>query len=254
MALAAYIPKKSNVRGYWKLEDINDSGANGYTLTNNGSCSFVAGKDNNAVDFGSSNSSKSLSIANNCGISNSDCSASMWVNPYATTMAGDHPIIFLTYDNVGVAFGLFQMSTGIGALRLKPAVSWGDTTQETVTASTWTHFGFSYNTSGSVLTLYKNGVASYTNNESGVGGTGYSDITIMGNGFGGGGVYWNGKLDEVILWDSLLTDAEWLQVYSMKAKTGGAFLLFLSEAYQRHKKLWTPEKKLILPKDLGFSY
>jgi len=36
--------------------------------------------------------------------------------------------------------------------------------------------------------------------------------------------------------------------------SGGAFLLFLCEAWQRHKKLWTPERKLILPKDLGFSY
>jgi len=34
---------------------------------------------------------------------------------------------------------------------------------------------------------------------------------------------------------------------------GGSFLLFLSEAWNRHKKLWTP-KGLILPEDLGFSY
>jgi len=34
----------------------------------------------------------------------------------------------------------------------------------------------------------------------------------------------------------------------------GAFLLFLSEAFKNHDRLWTPQKKLILPKDLGFSY
>lgn len=32
------------------------------------------------------------------------------------------------------------------------------------------------------------------------------------------------------------------------------FMIFLSEAWERHKKLWTPDKRLLLPKDLGFSY
>jgi len=29
---------------------------------------------------------------------------------------------------------------------------------------------------------------------------------------------------------------------------------FMKEAWDRHKKLWTRDKKLLLPKDLGFSY
>ncbi len=38
----------------------------------------------------------------------------------------------------------------------------------------------------------------------------------------------------------------------IRQPSGSGFFLFLSEAYKRHKDLWTP--KLVLPKDLGFSY
>ena len=46
---------------------------------------------------------------------------------------------------------------------------------------------------------------------------------------------------------------EW-EAFEYIAPTRGNFFLLLSEAYKRAKKLWTPDKKLILPKDLGFSY
>lgn len=36
--------------------------------------------------------------------------------------------------------------------------------------------------------------------------------------------------------------------------TQGGFVFFLSEAWEKHKEFWAPDKKLILPKDLGFSY
>jgi hypothetical protein len=42
-----------------------------------------------------------------------------------------------------------------------------------------------------------------------------------------------------------------VQMYE-QLPSGNAFFIFLSEAYKRHKKLWTP--KLALPEDLGFSY
>lgn len=36
---------------YWKLENVNDSTANGFNLTNNNGATFVSGKVNNAVDL-----------------------------------------------------------------------------------------------------------------------------------------------------------------------------------------------------------
>jgi len=46
----------------------------------------------------------------------------------------------------------------------------------------------------------------------------------------------------------MLYEAEAFEILS--PPTG--FFIFLSEAWNRHKKLWTP--KLLLPEDLGFSY
>jgi len=58
------------VAGY-KLDDANDSSSNAYNLTNNGTVTFGTGKIGNAAQFGNSNSSKSLTIASNLGITSS---------------------------------------------------------------------------------------------------------------------------------------------------------------------------------------
>lgn len=54
------IPVAANLRAYWKLENTNDSGANGYNLTNNNTVTFTSGKFSNAANFGTTNTTKSL--------------------------------------------------------------------------------------------------------------------------------------------------------------------------------------------------
>jgi hypothetical protein len=44
-----------NLVGYWRLEDVNDSGTNGYNLTNSGVVTFTSGKFNNAGNFNGTN-------------------------------------------------------------------------------------------------------------------------------------------------------------------------------------------------------
>lgn len=46
----------SSLKAYYRLEDANDSGPNGYTLTNNGSIPFNMAKFRNGGDLGASNS------------------------------------------------------------------------------------------------------------------------------------------------------------------------------------------------------
>jgi hypothetical protein len=74
---------------------------------------------------------------------------------------------------------------------------------------------------------------------------------------GGSANYFNGLIDDLSLINGYaMTGGDVMSLYKEKARCGlaiGSPWIFLKEAYNRHKKLWT-QKGLTLPKDLGFSY
>lgn len=50
-------------RAYYRLENLNDTGPNGFNLTNNNVVTFGSGRFSNAADFGSSGTNKALTYA-----------------------------------------------------------------------------------------------------------------------------------------------------------------------------------------------
>ena len=76
-------------RAVYHLNDLVDSTGNGYTLTNNNSVTMNAtGKLGGAADFTSGNTNKSLSVANDVGISTTAYTIDLWVNKYSVTAYG----------------------------------------------------------------------------------------------------------------------------------------------------------------------
>lgn len=106
------LPISSNYRVYYKLEDLTDSGINGYNLTNNNSVSFISnGKFNGCADFGSSGTNKALSYGANpmSGLTFPNATFSMWVkfNDVTTSNA-----------NAGIFHIATRLSSGAGASRV----------------------------------------------------------------------------------------------------------------------------------------
>ena len=48
------------LRGYYRLENVNDSGPNGLTLTNNNSVTFTAGRFGNGANYGTTGTNMGL--------------------------------------------------------------------------------------------------------------------------------------------------------------------------------------------------
>lgn len=86
------------LRAYWRGENVNDTTANAYNLTNNGSVAFNTGKFSNAFDLGASNSSKYLSRTDALGrnAATDSISISLWVKLQTEISSGNYDFIY--YD------------------------------------------------------------------------------------------------------------------------------------------------------------
>ena len=76
----------ANKRAYWKLEDVNDSGPNSYTLADNGTVPFVNGFFGLAADL-ERDSSQYFSRTTQI-IQNATMTISCWVKPESTPSGG----------------------------------------------------------------------------------------------------------------------------------------------------------------------
>lgn len=208
----------TGLQAYYKLEDVNDSSGNGYTLTNNGTATFAAGKIYNAVDGGASNSGKYLSVSSNLGIDGGTMSYSAWVN-VTTQLTGANEtqsILSLGSDNTDVTYHLYYMTEAsvkkIGFNRLRNGIADGYTYYPTtLTAGTWYHIVTTYD--GTNSRIYVNGVLQATAAQSGNGsGTTTSRFFIM-NSTQTTTLYFSGLVDEVGIWNRAVTSAEVVQLY-----------------------------------------
>lgn len=144
-----------NLRAYYKLSNTTDSGPNGYTLTNNNSVTFAAGKFTNGADFGNSGTTKSLTYSGNICSSTtpSELYIGCWfkLNSTANT-SRNHFIISLT---TGQRLFYLYYTISSGTVTLIARYGGGlNETNITFTADTNWHYVFCRITDSTSLTIY----------------------------------------------------------------------------------------------------
>lgn len=187
----------SNYRAVYHLNNTTDSTGNGYTLTNNNSVTLNAtGILGGAADFGSGNTSKTLSNATDLGKSLTSYTYDMWLNLYSVTTYGQGPWImndattrreYMYYENSGGASMRFAHE-GSSSTAVNVATGWSNSTWHKVT-QTWDN---------TTVRPYIDGTAGTTFNPTG-------NTTITNSTFRLGAhqadvapsLYWKGLIDEV---------------------------------------------------------
>lgn len=205
----------ANLIAYYKLEDVNDSKAS-YTLTNNNSVTFPAGKFSNGASLGTSNTNKYLSVNNDMGITSGAVSISLWVK-------------ILTAPGTNVLYALFERGdAGVDVRHWIKYIDSGGTKkvqfnrQRENTAndfvdynvdlgtSEWKHLVLTYN--GTTIRGYLNGVDVGNAASSGNGASGVDiDYTYIGaqrTQTPSVAQYASAIIDDVSIWNRALTAAE----------------------------------------------
>ena len=239
------LPKKPNIQGFWKLEEANanriDQSANANTLTDNNTVDRIAAKIGYGANLVKANSEYlSRAVAGCVGINNSTFTITGWIKHATGTLEA-----LISGSSAGNR--QIQIETDNKLTLAKQGVTTVGTSTDAIGNNVLTHFGVSYD--GTNWAFYISGAAS---------GSGTNAQTLVYGDFYVGRqatTYINAVVDELIVWNVILTPAEVLQVKNISNYSYGGLLPFfmsMREAYDNNKKLWTP-KGLILPKDLGFQ-
>jgi hypothetical protein len=205
---------KENLLAFWKLDNLTDSRGNRYTLTNNGSVQFVAGKIGNCSVINGNHLSSNFSLNTSSG---NDWSISVWLKrssftglPTVIDLAnnvGGHPILDVrNADEI-------NFNDGIGEL-----------TSATFNPDTWTHIVLS-STNG-VVSMYKNAVPIDTVNWVG---TGSSSVLLIGVD-GTESRFFNGFIDALGIWQKGLSLQEVQALYNNGNGLEPEGILFLEDS------------------------
>lgn len=223
---------------YWKLDESSGNASDSVgsnTLTNNGTIPFVTGKINNGADLENTtpndyftSNGASLGITGNISIS-------MWVNFETAPVNNGNPIClverFSSPTSKGYQF-LYKKEDPGAAFRLQ-AEYVDDSGNQTRAMSgnaafdlgtgSWKHLVFTVTVATQVIKAYVNGTEYTLSNEI----TASSSIGVSTNDFTLGRSthfadwYFDGILDEVGIWNRVLTSTEVTELYN-----GGAGLQY----------------------------
>jgi len=253
MALPIYLPQQANIKSYYNLNDVNDGSVNSHNLTNNNGVIFTGAKFGNGANFGENNTNKYLSITDNLDITGGNITMACWVK--ILTAANNN---IICYQGCGstqyVNYILYYLSTGeLAVNRQQQGVANNERKVAFTMGSEFHHTALTYD--GTNLKMYADGSQLGADLAcSGNGNTAAVNMFMIG---WDNAQYLAGTqeasiiADECVVWNIALSAEEIKQVYRGPNR---GFFIFLSEAWKKHKKLWTPDKKLLLPEDLGFSY
>lgn len=208
---------------YYKLDESSgnaaDATANAYTMTNNNTVGFSAGKLNNGADFGTSNTNKNFSRSDTLGLTtNSSINISVMAWAYFKTGFGNSDateifsigvtntfkMIFNIRGNSGGTAGADIECYMLGATGINNKVDYS------FSLDTWYHLAWTIDSN--IATFYVNGSAvgsismSYPSNSS------FTGVTKIGGGTIGS--YMRGLIDELGVWSRKLTAAEVSYIYN----------------------------------------
>lgn len=207
----------SNLKAYYRLDNVSDSGPNGFTLTNNNSVTFPSGKFGNGADLGSSDTDKCLSINNDLGVTNGNCSISLWTQLNTEIAAGEYffsivadagtNIFYLiSYDyNGGTRRVRFcRGKSGVAANNVFGTVTLG--------TSSFHHLVITYD--GANVEGWLNNVSLGTTGSTGNGSAGLSDKFVIGADLDLTTSSALAKIDDVAVFNRKLTSQEIGQLYA----------------------------------------
>lgn len=220
--LYSSILPSANLRAYYRLRHGNllvDSSGNSFTLTSNsGVVDYLSGLVVDCGgDFGGVAAGKVLSIANNLGITNGAITLSVWYQGATVTQAGDHPaILSVGDDSTDVMYQIGINTVGLYGTRLKQTLSWSDVGATAFLANTWYMCSLTYD--GTTLRFYINAVekGNTATNGNGTGAT--ATQCALG---GGQGTPMGGKMNEVFIFNTALSQPQLAYLYGTGLKKIG---------------------------------
>jgi hypothetical protein len=210
----------ANLLSYYRLEDITDSKGSA-NLTNVNDVAFNASKFNNGADFGSANTNKQLYNRSLLGTSQAaDRTIVGWIKP--TVASGEMPFIYFGYAGAKRGYYLKYLSSGNlvgGGFRDYIADYVVNFASGLITD--WVHLALTY--TGATLEFFVGGVSKGTQNmpvENGIIGSTATDGISLGE-FAGS--FASGLIDDVAIFDRVLTAAEILTLVEETPTDPGLF-------------------------------
>lgn len=215
-----------NLRAYYKAEDTADSSGNGYTLTNNGTMPYNAAKIGNGFDGGTTNTTKWMNVNSNLGFTSQlqAWSISMWVSISTAPGSGVYYMLATRFSGTGFTAGTsgtfrIYYNNNAGTKRIYIQNDMGGTAIYNVDLGTGTfhHIVFTFdgtNTAGSGI-IYVNGSNVATGNLYGtVDYTAFTTVLAIGSERNGSASWICGIVDEVGVWDKMLSSSEVTSLYN----------------------------------------
>ena len=215
----------ANCKAYYRLENgaLTTDSKGSYTLTNTGTVAGLSGsKYGYGADFGSGNTSKYLQLnGNNMGISNGAITMMGWIKTnYADISSGQWSIFQHTDATTKVHYDIaYQYNSGTRRLifdRSKRTVA-DDFVAYNIALDTslWYHVALVYN--GTTLYGYFNG-SNIGNTAASGDGSGTYAVTgqFIGSEVNNGDTvtdFYSGFMDDIVIFNRALTDAEVLSIY-----------------------------------------
>lgn len=213
----------TNLIAYWKLDEssgnASDATGNGFTASNSNSVGFSTGKINNGAVF---NGVNQIFTYGNIGITGSHAfTISAWIK--TTQTSNNRGIVNIgTNSSTNKSFSMTQYDNGSD--HFLKANFWGGGTiaigETNINTGNWVFCTVTYD--GTYIKLYVNGSLEDTS------GSVIGNITGSTNNYigledssGSNGLYFNGMIDEVGIWNRVLTADEVTQLYN-----GGAGLSY----------------------------
>lgn len=187
-------PLLTGLRAYYKATDLTDASGNGYTLTNNNSATVnpTGGKVDGAFDFGSANTNKSMTIANQLGLAKNDARSYLWwVQITTAPTSGNIGVMLATEYTTGAVGYSMDYWNSSGTLKTRTG-RFKDTINdptlivtETFTTATWVQCAYTFD--GTTEFFYVGGVLVGTNAPGTADGTGTAlpnEFSIGKNAYG----------------------------------------------------------------------
>jgi cytoskeletal protein CcmA (bactofilin family) len=204
---------QDSLLGYWKLDgNTDDASINGNNGSLNGDPGWVAGLDGQAIDLDGDGDWVTVPGATEIPLANSDFSLSFWLKRGNTNEGWV----------IGDADGGGNQALHIG---FRSATSfafafWGDDfgydNAMYNNTTDWMHFVLTYNAATNLQSIYANVVGGGTDFRTDTRGNDFSGTGnfYMGTRKGAGGPQFNGLMDEVGVWDRVLSAGEAGDLYN----------------------------------------